>query len=425
MNAPTDDLSTEEIVYYCRHELYQYRECGAGTGRYGLVLFQRAIQQCDQVAWASICELYSPLVRSWVERFLSGIRLDGQEVESLVNVSFARFATAFTPEKLGQSDSVAAILSYLKCCSRTVVSSELRCYQVRRRESSLDAMDLTTCTGAVLDDPAIEIVESISAQGLWQVIQEELPSEDERILFYLTCICEMKPSEISNQYRQRFPVVSDVYRLKQVIRERLARSRRIQAFLAPARSDVSEGKEETCDRLIAAQPVALPLSVRAESTQAVPQRTGQDEMGNAVKYYQQIAFCGKARCRQCREGRGHGPYWYAYYSEHGKTIQTYIGRELLESQVQPFAQRRPEKEIKYHLQKTFCGKKNCRRCREGRGHGPYWFAYRFVDGQTKRTYVGKSLPSGITIEESIIDNDREAELSQVNSSHSEVEGVCP
>ncbi|GHO82059.1 AAA family ATPase [Dictyobacter formicarum] len=48
--------------------------------------------------------------------------------------------------------------------------------------------------------------------------------------------------------------------------------------------------------------------------------------------------------------------------------------------------------ITYHQQVTYCGKLRCRRCREGIGHGPYWYAYKTVNGQTTRTYIGKHLP---------------------------------
>ncbi len=46
----------------------------------------------------------------------------------------------------------------------------------------------------------------------------------------------------------------------------------------------------------------------------------------------------------------------------------------------------------YHQQISYCGKQRCRRCREGIGHGPYWYAYKTVDGRTTRTYIGKHLP---------------------------------
>lgn len=54
----------------------------------------------------------------------------------------------------------------------------------------------------------------------------------------------------------------------------------------------------------------------------------------------------------------------------------------------------------YRQRVTFCGKPGCRPCEEGRGHGPYWYAYQTVNGRTKQTYVGKVLPPNIEAEAS-------------------------
>src|SRR5713226_856190 len=51
-------------------------------------------------------------------------------------------------------------------------------------------------------------------------------------------------------------------------------------------------------------------------------------MNGKVTYHQQVSYCGKSRCRKCREGTGHGPYWYAYRTENGRTTRTYIGKNL-------------------------------------------------------------------------------------------------
>ncbi len=51
------------------------------------------------------------------------------------------------------------------------------------------------------------------------------------------------------------------------------------------------------------------------------------------------------------------------------------------------------KTITYRQQKSFCNKPGCRTCREGNGHGPYWYAYQVVNGRTMRTYIGKVLPA--------------------------------
>ncbi|MGI9059574.1 MAG: DUF6788 family protein [Ktedonobacteraceae bacterium] len=51
-------------------------------------------------------------------------------------------------------------------------------------------------------------------------------------------------------------------------------------------------------------------------------------MNGNITYHQQISYCGKPRCRKCRDGQGHGPYWYAYRTENGRTTRTYIGKNL-------------------------------------------------------------------------------------------------
>lgn len=37
--------------------------------------------------------------------------------------------------------------------------------------------------------------------------------------------------------------------------------------------------------------------------------------------------CGKGKCR-CASGELHGPYWYAYWSEGGRTRSQYVGKKL-------------------------------------------------------------------------------------------------
>jgi hypothetical protein len=45
-------------------------------------------------------------------------------------------------------------------------------------------------------------------------------------------------------------------------------------------------------------------------------------------YIQEYVKCGKRTCKNCSAGQGHGPYWYAYWTVEGKTRKQYIGKEL-------------------------------------------------------------------------------------------------
>ncbi len=52
--------------------------------------------------------------------------------------------------------------------------------------------------------------------------------------------------------------------------------------------------------------------------------SGQPVAGEKVSYRQEHVTCGKDGCTKCP----HGPYWYAYWKQDGRTRSQYIGRHL-------------------------------------------------------------------------------------------------
>ena len=50
-----------------------------------------------------------------------------------------------------------------------------------------------------------------------------------------------------------------------------------------------------------------------------------------LTYRQEAVRCGKASCSTCP----HGPYWYAYWKEDGRTRKRYIGRHLPGEDLEP------------------------------------------------------------------------------------------
>ena len=222
---PLQTLSINELARCCSEETNKFLKQSASNDRFCLELFRRALVNRDDDAWACIYQQYSPLVLTWVNQHPTATPLLSQDGSaSLVNAAFAKFAQALTPVKMENFDSLAAVLKYLKMCVHSVVADEVRSRQARQYEETLELIE----NEPAADDPADDVVSNISAQGLWQVIQEELNSEDERVLIYLAYIHGMKPSEISSQHRRLFPTVDDVYRIKRNVLERLRRNRRLQ-----------------------------------------------------------------------------------------------------------------------------------------------------------------------------------------------------
>lgn len=222
-----EQLSINELARHCSEETTKFLKQSASNDRYCLELFHRAIVRRDEDAWAALYQQYAPLVLTWVTQHQSATPLLGQDGSApLVNAAFAKFSQAFTPEKMQNFDSLAAVLKYLKMCVHSVVADEVRSRQARQYEETLDSIEQEPAA----DDPADDVVSNLSAQGLWQVIQEELNGEDERMLLYLAYVHGMKPSEICLQHSRLFPTVDDVYRIKRNVLERLRRNRRLQAI---------------------------------------------------------------------------------------------------------------------------------------------------------------------------------------------------
>jgi hypothetical protein len=225
--SPPEQLAVYELARRCSEETNKFLKQNASNDRYCLELFRRAIVKRDEDAWASIYHQYAPLVLTWVTQHQSVAALLGQDGSaSLVNASFAKFSQALTPAKMSNFDSLAAILKYLKMCVHSVVADEVRARQARQYEETLESIEHEPAG----HDPAEDVVSHLSAQRLWQVIQEELNGEDERVLIYLAYVHGMKPGEICSQHRRLFPTVDDVYRIKRNVLERLRRNKRLQSL---------------------------------------------------------------------------------------------------------------------------------------------------------------------------------------------------
>jgi hypothetical protein len=54
----------------------------------------------------------------------------------------------------------------------------------------------------------------------------------------------------------------------------------------------------------------------------------------------------------------------------------------------------------YRLVSVRCGKENCKCAKGPAGHGPYWYAFWSEKGATRCKYVGKKLPRGVKRDDS-------------------------
>ncbi|MHC1593864.1 MAG: DUF6788 family protein [Methanotrichaceae archaeon] len=90
---------------------------------------------------------------------------------------------------------------------------------------------------------------------------------------------------------------------------------------------------KTISEVLEEQDNAVLQEVKEYIDQLISDRDGADlpvevleeNILGSVTYRQERVYCGKG-CKGCP----HGPYWYAYWKEDGRTHTRYIGKELKE-----------------------------------------------------------------------------------------------
>jgi Family of unknown function (DUF6788) len=73
----------------------------------------------------------------------------------------------------------------------------------------------------------------------------------------------------------------------------------------------------------------IQTSKEGEKRKASQKREVVEEKTRDNKTYRLVSIrCGKENCKCANNGYGHGPYWYAFWSERGVTKCEYVGRKL-------------------------------------------------------------------------------------------------
>jgi RNA polymerase sigma factor (sigma-70 family) len=189
--------------------------------RPGLELLRRAVVAREDDAWAALQQLWREPVRGWCRR--AGAVED--DLDEAVQATWVKFWQSYTPAKLAQATTLAAVLQYLKLCARSAVLDGVR--RQRALSDLGDALDVL--------DPAPTVEEQHLADEqravFWRLIDAHLLDQRERVLVQLTYVVGMKPAEVQAHRPDLFPTIQEVYRSTRNVLDRLRRSQRLRAWL--------------------------------------------------------------------------------------------------------------------------------------------------------------------------------------------------
>jgi DNA-directed RNA polymerase specialized sigma24 family protein len=184
-----------------------------------LELFRRAICDADSAAWEAIITQYRGLVRGWVRQHpAAGVVVENDD--DRVARTFERFWCAVGPERLFQFTNLSALMGYLKLCVHSVIVDDARRNRMGRNTPLDTSAEVVSDSASVEDD----VLGNMLAQDVWELILQLLPDATERMVAELSFIRGMAPRDIQALNSHRFATVSEVYRIKRSLMERLRRS---------------------------------------------------------------------------------------------------------------------------------------------------------------------------------------------------------
>lgn len=181
-------------------------------------LFRRAIVEGSSLCWHYLHNQYYSLVRYWV--FLR-TPPDPDGIDDLTQEAFAAFWRFYTSDKLACADGLGHILSYLKSCAASAVAQAQRKTARGVKEAEWDERVVDACVS--IHSAEVSALQQVNAQQLWAVVEACCNDERERLLARLTFLAGLKPRHIAERFPDLFTHVSEVYRVKRNLLDRLRR----------------------------------------------------------------------------------------------------------------------------------------------------------------------------------------------------------
>ena len=226
-------LSVKELAFYTQKEMRRYLQTGESNTHYGFELFRRALDMQDEAAWYALLQLYNGLVKSWVTNH-SKFASSGEDADYFVNRAFERLwrYVALKPGKFANFTDIAALLQYTKMCVHAAVMDDA--------PTQPAVTDLTGPNG----EHAVELgihhlsdgqqstrsqfdqddFEHIEKSEFWQLVEEFLMDESERIVIFGFFVEGIKNRELLAIYPDHFEDAKQISNKRTSILRRLSRN---------------------------------------------------------------------------------------------------------------------------------------------------------------------------------------------------------
>jgi DNA-directed RNA polymerase specialized sigma24 family protein len=219
------DVSLEDLRSEALEQEHNFVNRLPSQDAAGVELFRRAIDLGDERAWATVIELYRGLLHAQAGRQVIRGLVDEDDA-FCVDRAFQRFWRATRARGMHDFGDLGSILKYLKLCLGSVLLDEAR---ARKRQSSVSIDDLPP-EAHLSTDPTAMVIGHNAGRDLWLAVDAELRDDDERSVAYMSFVTGLTPHEIFDRCADHFADITDIYRIKRNVIDRLRRSPAIQSF---------------------------------------------------------------------------------------------------------------------------------------------------------------------------------------------------
>jgi len=186
------------------------------TNSEGYRLFQRAIMDRDEDAWAAIVASYRPLLITWASARSAALPTD-ERCDDIADQAFARAWRALTSAQCASFPNLAALLGYLRACVHATLIDFRRTEETQRRV-------MCRLDGGTVASAEQLVLEQLEREELWRIVACQALTEQEYIVLVESFVLRLPPRLIQARHPDRFADVWVIYQAKRNLLDRLRRN---------------------------------------------------------------------------------------------------------------------------------------------------------------------------------------------------------
>jgi DNA-directed RNA polymerase specialized sigma24 family protein len=178
--------------------------------------FRRAIFVRDADAWAELAARFRPLMIAWANRARATMVID-ELSEDLADQAFYRAWAALKPEQFADFPNAATLIAYLRSCVGATVIDCARAQSSRNRAvQKIEVEEVLT--------PEQIVTTQMEYSELWHLVYCLVETDQDRIILIESFVYDLPPRDILARHMDAFADITDVYRIKRNLFNRLQRN---------------------------------------------------------------------------------------------------------------------------------------------------------------------------------------------------------